>query len=85
MYKKTKLITLSKMQQITSHFPAGDRSDLSFLHLHLHPLLLPEDPPGHAGARHQERHRQLEEFHHLEPGQGQHQPTRRFLLYRVYL
>ena len=64
MYKKTKLITLSKMQQITSHFPAGDRSDLSFLHLHLHPLLLPEDPPGHEGPCHQERRGPLQTRDH---------------------
>ena len=64
---------------------SGDRSDLSVLHLHLHPLLLPEDPPGHAGARHQERDGDLAELHDLEPGQTQHQPPRRFLLHRVRL
>ena len=83
-FKRSTLIENKTVQESHGSY-LGDRGHLSILHLHLHPLILPEDPPRHEGPRHQERDGLLEELHHLEPRQAQHQPSRCFLLYRVHL
>ena len=40
--------------------PPECRDRLRVLHLHLHPHLLPEDPPRHARPHHPQPHRQGE-------------------------
>lgn len=65
---------------------ADHRRDLRFLHLRVDPVLLPEDPPGHARSRHQEHHRQHFVQHvSVDTGQDTDERPRGFLLHRVRL
>ena len=41
--------------EISNNLLPGDWCHLCILYLHLHPLLLPKNPPGHEGPCHPER------------------------------
>lgn len=66
---------------------ADNRGGQCVLHLRLHPLLLSEDPPGHAGPSHQKHHREHDREQHvgLDFGQAHDQRTHRLFLHRVPL
>ena len=61
----------------------GDQHSLGPVHLHLHPVVLPEDASGHARAGDREPFREHRERELMGGGQNAHERSRLLFLHRV--